>query len=160
MGLLEPTLQTQQHYNIIGAQGWSWPMVCWEYFSSDTEYALAWHWSRGHTQKFLCLHDNISISRILILPELQRISLYRLSFAWPIRTKFSRHAIIYVAWPSVFTITVVKYDGNRFGTCSVPVNVFVICKRCYCQHLLVIDNHDWSVNDCRQTLTINQFLRN
>ena len=103
MGLLQPTLQTQQHLNIDRTQSWS---TFADNFSSDTECALSWHWqwqagpaclrgvertavSHGQTQKFLWLHENIWICRLLILPELQRISLHWFSFAGPISTKFS-----------------------------------------------------------------------
>jgi len=48
--LFQPTLQTQQHSNIIRTQSCS---ASAHNLSSDTEYALAWHWSRGQTQKFL-----------------------------------------------------------------------------------------------------------
>ena len=141
MGLLQPTLQTQQHFNINWMQSWS---TFADNFSSDTECALSWHWqwqagparlqavertvmSHGQTQKFLWLHDNIWICWLLIFPELQRIS--RFSVAWPISTKFSRHVIINVAWHSVFRI--VKDAGKPFATCSVPVSVFDICDRGY-----------------------------
>jgi len=145
MGLLQPTLQIQQDFNINRTQSWS---AFADNFSSDTEYALSWHWqwqagpaclqavertavNHGQTQKFLCLHGNIWICWLLILPELQRISLYRFSVAWPISIKFSRHASINVAWHSVFTIIVVKDAGNRFASCSVPVSVFDIFERGY-----------------------------
>jgi len=78
----------------------------------------------------LCLHGNIWICRLLILPELQWISLYRFSFTWPMSIEFSRHAIVNIAWHSVFRIRVIRDAGNRFAILALflslsssPVNV-------------------------------------